>query len=583
MCWPWPGRQWPDWGIERRPTVTRFPLRQQEIITRHSIAIWQQYLTRLGRSGLFGAAALLLVLAVMLQGAWHAWDLPWGDGASYFGRAQRVATEFRFPLFEWAPVHAGYYALFHFLLADFSPFVIYFVYRVTTWLLLGWLLLALLRRFMSSLLAWLLAVYALFLLIHMVDGFTAHLFVLMPLLLACLTLFLTTPYHNGIMLTCLLLAATTRTELFLPLLLLLCLVLYDELFSTNRATVSGRRRLYYLPFVLTIMLLSGIVAFRSVEREQHRSWIAFGQHYARGYRQNVPTWDADQLPGWVEIAHHSFGDVGSISEALRSNPAAFGRHLWWNIQRLPTAVTETFFPTASWSQTQQQIVGLATLLGTLLGGRFLWQRRAERLSDYTEVQLKMGLIWLATAVASFGAMLMVQPRPRHMVVLLPLFLLLLGIVVDLNLRRFNWYGRLAGAIPLLLLILLFFLPTPFKAGSERPVLSMVDQLCLFDQTQDQPYGLLTAPAFGLCAYLSSDRCQPLEIYQVPREDRPFEQILAERNIQVIVVTPWLVQNLPPNGRNYVQQLKANPARMGWDQLDSIRQFELYVRSSPYEE
>jgi hypothetical protein len=540
--------------------------------------------SRLGHSGLFGAAALLLVLAVMLHGAWHTWDLPWGDGASYFGRAQRVATEFRFPLFEWAPVHAGYYALFHWLLADFPPFVIYFVYRVTTLLLLGWLLLALLRRFMSPLLAWLLAVYALFLLISMGDAFTAHLFVLMPLLLACLALFLTTPYRNGIMLTCLLLAATTRTELFLPLLLLLCLVLYEDLSGTRETAVKGRRRFYYLPFVLTIVLLSVILAFRSVEREQQRSWIAFGQHYAHGYRENVPTWNADQLPGWVEITHHSFGDVSSVSAALQNNPAAFGHHFWWNIRRLPTAVTETFFPTTSWSQTQQQIVGLATLLGTLLGGRFLWQRREEWISDRSEVRIKVGLIWLATAVASFGSMLMVQPRPRHIVVLLPLVLLLLGLVVDLNLRRFNWHGRLAEVIPWLLLILLLFLPTPFKAGGERPVLSMVDQLRLFDQAQMQPYGLLTAPAFGLCAYLGSDLCQPLEIYQVPREDRPFEQILAERNIQVMVVTPWLAQNLPPNGREYVQQLKANaPTHMGWDHLDSIRQFELYARSSPYEE
>ena len=540
-------------------------------------------LSRLGQSGLFGAVALLLVLAVMLQGAWHTWDLPWGDGASYFGRAQRVATEFRFPLFEWAPVHAGYYGLFHFLLAGFPPFTIYFVYRVTTLLLLGWLLLALLRWFMSPLLAWLLAAYTLFLLLNMGDAFVAHLFVLMPLLLACLALFLTTPYRNGIMLTCLLLAATTRMELFLPLLLLLCKVLYENLSGKRVTAVSGRRRSYYLPFLLTIVLLSVILAFRSVEREQHRSWVAFGQHYAHGYRENVPTWNADQLPGWVEIAQHSFGDVGSVSAALQNNPAAFGRHLWWNMRRLPTAVTETFFPTAGWNRSQQQIVGLAVLLGTLLGGGFLWQRRAEWLFDHSEARITICLIWLATAVASLGSMLMVQSRPRHVVVLLPLFLLFLGMVVDLNLRQFNWHRRLAGAVPWLLLILLFFLPTPFKVGDGRPVLRMVDQLSLFDRAQAQPYGLLTAPAFGLCAYLGSNRCQPLEIYQVPREDRPFEQILAERNIQVMVVTPWLAQNLPPNGREYVQQLKHNSARMGWDHIGSIRQFELYARSSPYQE
>ncbi len=535
-----------------------------------------------GQSGLFGAVALLLVLAVMLQGTWHTWDLPWGDGASYFARAQRVATEFRFPLFEWAPVHAGYYGLFHFLLADFSPFTIYFVYRVTTWLLLAWLLLALLRQMMSPLLSWLLAVYGLFLLIYLGDGFTAHLFVLLPLLLACLALFLTTPYRHGLMLTCLLLAATTRTELFLPFLLLLGLVLYEDWTGTRRTAVTGQRRWYYLPLVLTIVLLSLILAFRSVEREQHRSWIAFGQHYARGYRENVPAWDADQLPGWVEITQHSFADASSISDALRHNPAAFGQHLWWNVRRLPTAVTETFFPTASWSRTQQQIVGLAVLLGTLLCGRFLWQRRELWLADHAEARLKVGLIWSVTAVASLGAMLMVQPRPRHVVVLLPLFLLLLGMVLDLNLRRFNWHERLSGAVPWLVVVLLFLLPTPFKAGDGRPVLSMVAQLKLYDQAQAQPYGLLTAPAFGLCAYVGSDRCRPLEIYQVPREDHPFEQLLAERNIQVIFVTPWLVQNLPPNGRDYVQQLRDDPAHLGWDQIDSIRQFELYARSSSHQ-
>jgi hypothetical protein len=533
------------------------------------------YLSRWGQSDLFGLLTLLVFWAVLGRRGWYRWDLPWGDGAAYFARARWVTTDFLFPAFEWAPAQAGYYALFHLLLRETSPFVIYFIYRVVTLALLIVLMYGFLRRLLPLAIAWLLTVYALFLIFTINDAFTVHFFVLIPLVAACLLALSTLTYRRGLIGVCLLWAAAVRFELILVIIAVLCGIIYREGFARKPDALNRKQRLL-LYTALCILLLSVIFFWTAFERERPRSWMAFGQHYAQNYRGNIPVWDVHKLSGWLDITEHSFGESGSIGQAAQTNPAAFARQLWWNGLRLPLAVSETFLPKARLPGPQRQAVGLLLLLLWWVNGRFLWENRADWLPRLPAGRFMLGVILGATAVTVLVVMLLIQPRPRHMLLLLPhfLFMMGLGLVLLLQKRGID-NSELAWTLPLLFILFLLIFLTPPRQPSNRQVLALVQTLSLIEPAD--PYGLLASPAAGACAYLGSAQCRPVEIRHLPRDERPFEDSINAHNIQIILGTPWLSQNLPPNGRLYLAQLQTDPQAVGWRHVETRGPFEIYVR------
>ena len=333
----------------------------------------------------------------------------------------------------------------------------------------------------------------------------------------------------------LLLASFARPELFLAFLLVsgvLALALVRGEWKQG-----ARTGLAYAALALALMAVLG----NPLEDRTGRRLYAFCQHYALGEvaraKLDVEPWNQCEV-----VLRRSFGEVHSVREAARANPAAFLTHLQENLERYPTASLELFLRGPShadllepqprpWTPARK---GHALLLGVAALGLLLLLRRAgpdEAAALRSAPVVRCGLALLAVLLPSALSAVLLHPREHYLVlqgVLLPLFVVALAAALAPARRERAWAPALALAVALLLAAPRLG-PAP---GAPLPHRGVVAQLRGVVASLPGPVGLLETQG-GYDVYLGPrvSRVHPAERL----EDEAFEDFLARRQVQVVLL------------------------------------------------
>lgn len=257
-----------------------------------------------------------------------------------------------------------------------------------------------------------------------------------------------------------LISAYVRPELFLTFLLLV--MIYGVRLLINRQQTQQR-----LTTLTMVALLAGVLFVTIGIPIGSRSLFAFGQFYA----VNWVRWTGSQLSPWTDwqtILHQSFGEVHSVGEALRNNPAAFLRHITDNTVQIPAKFVGLLFVHApllrsnQWKQREAYLL-LAGFLLLLLSNAKQWSTQLRRnLFPFRILSLAVGC-YLVPAL--FSA-IVVAPRSNYLLIAATLFgslLLLLFFAKPLSQRaafqsRYQPMSIQAYALPVLSLVLIGLTP-----------------------------------------------------------------------------------------------------------------------------
>lgn len=214
-----------------------------------------------------------------------------------------------------------------------------------------------------------------------------------------------------------LLGSYVRPELFVSLLLLVCLGGFFA-FRAAREASSLRPAIPLLGLVLASCL--GWAWLGSPLGSGERSMMAFGQHYAR----NWVSWHQDPRDPWTHweaIVEEDFGDVASPVEALGANPSAMLRHASWNLRALPVQLRTRFgFPYPRNPATDIAFLLTSTLVLLLVflhrGRRSLHAWRA-RIRDNARHYRVHALLLACLVVPYLVSVVWIAPRAHYLLVL----------------------------------------------------------------------------------------------------------------------------------------------------------------------
>jgi hypothetical protein len=528
-----------------------------------------QNLNRLLAHPLFGVAALLAIQARFLWGSWHNWDLPLWDGSIYYINGRTLLTTFKFPSLEWSPLFAIYYAVFQVFIGSLGPFLTYYAHRIATQLAILLLLYWLLRKLLSPLTAWVLGSYFILLLVPVTNPYVVHSFLLIPMLAAYIIALHRGRLTQGLILAALLLACLVRSEMVLAL-LAYGLFLAAGALRRHKFSIEWRG---YLPLAGASALVLAVIFIRMPVLSTNRLWGAFGQHYAWGYSERHPEWGLDPWLHWEEITRVQFDGAQSLWQAIRANPRAVANHVLWNIHLLPEQLNLVFRPFYPGVETLLWIGLIGLSLALLI--HFIRGKRISILPNAPgQFRLSFWMLLIASLLPGIFTLIIIRPRAMYMVTFLPVVLLFVGLGLD------RWVpirlGRSGLAIAALAILCLILYPSPFSTRTERPVLNLSNALTRLNSKA--PFTLLSESAMAFCIYSQPELCQPLEIYEVPAQTPDFAAYLQNKQVDVIITNPRLVQNLPAEAKEFITRLQADPTGSGFKLKTQAGDFSLYLRS-----
>ncbi len=184
---------------------------------------------------------------------------------------------------------------------------------------------------------------------------------------------------------------------------------------------------------------------------ESRSLIAFGEHFAYNYSQ----WEGiDQYLwlGYDKILSEHFGEVSSLSEVVKSNPAMFKKHILSNISNFFKSslinLKETFW---LYNNSGKNINLLAIIISLifimmLLVRRFIPPKLTRELKD--PILLIALFIF---SIPSIISAILVYPRDHYLIIHLPFFIVAILFVLSPRVNNEN-YSKIS------LLSLIFLAP-----------------------------------------------------------------------------------------------------------------------------
>jgi hypothetical protein len=164
-----------------------------------------------------------------------------------------------------------------------------------------------------------------------------------------------------------------------------------------------------------VLAAAGLVALFGNPFGGARSFIAFGQHYARNVllsrHDSEPPWSV-----WESVVAGDFGDAHSVGAAVRNNPRAFAWHVGSNVCTLPRQGLSLTIPQLHVSQRDRRIFQGVLVVAGLVGGVGLWWRLARgRPEDAGYRGLRVTLVMLGFLLATTAAScLVVYPRQHYL-------------------------------------------------------------------------------------------------------------------------------------------------------------------------
>src|SRR3954447_11535779 len=392
----------------------------------------------LGRLLAYGSIAALQMKVIW--GMWKFKELEAGGQAFYFMDAWNWLEHGQNNIV-WSPLYTSYLGAL--MGAISNAYAVLIVHRMLIALAATLLLLAVGRRMLPPLLAWLVAAWWAVLPINYNPLYTVHLFAVLPVLLAWLAAVrLPRPWNRGVVLG-ILVASTflVRNELFVAAgcWVVVCVVWeYRERRAGKRrgapAPRSGPRPLlvYGLP-LLAAALLIGFFYQRSYikSRELRRVFDAkhtvnMGQVYTFGLAQRQHDTVVNPWTEYQNVMRRDFGAPEvSLTRMLRTNPRATLAHVLWNVRLTPAGLQLLLFNATSSDYTPDYQdyppeparalpLSIAALLVVLMGAglalwrRWLWWRAWFR---------PRAAGWLAMGCVLMTAALIIptqRPRPSYL-------------------------------------------------------------------------------------------------------------------------------------------------------------------------
>ncbi len=272
----------------------------------------------------------------------------------------------------------------------------------------------------------------------------------------------------------------------------------------------------------------------------NRSMVAFGQHYAR----NSVQWQSDARNPWTNwetIVAKDFGDVGSPSQALFANPSAFAHHVFQNLSNFPRELKSTVLATYPFSSPAHIALKFGIIVLAVAGlahiRRGTWPVFRKRIRDNL-VSFQFRLILLFLAILPVGiSVVLIAPR-RHYIYMFGA-LCALGAAVLLFRKIGENREHSSYAVTALLCIAVLMITRPLSDSIPRhPQPNIKTIVFLRDLNLATPIDILEAEG-GYGIYLGENYTR------VPEYDKdlPFPDFLAERSIDMIVLSPRLAKDV----------------------------------------
>lgn len=506
------------------------------------------------RARWFAYASILLIQLKAMWGAWLVKDLTRVDTSSYFVSASRWYRDGHV-LFTWSPLYIWFYGT----LLHFSPdaYVVTMLHRVLTVLLVDVLVLALLRHLMSSTIAWLMTVWWVILPINFDTLYEVHLFGVIPVLAAFLTIVLK-PGPRGRGWGAVILGAgglLIRNELLIAAFLFAAAALIWD-WRHNRPAIV---RAYGIPAIVAVGL-AGFFFVRSIDREpsimrgllKAKHTLNICQTYAFGYQQRVPDWNGSPWTECQQVMTRVFGEPEpSLLRAISLNHRAILGHFEWNAHLVPSGLQVLLFNVMSGTTTPDYIPQpidpepalLASFLLLLLVGAGIACMLAARV-DWRQLWSEHAWVWVAMlCVVSVTLIVMIteRPRPSYMLSLGVVLRALVGICLVAIVRRFPVTGILQPLAPLAAVVALIFLPEYYyvlNPSGARPLLDMYRRLASFEAPLETPGAALAGDrSWELCNYVAPrNPCRAFEFQQLRSQvtpAMPLPSILAADGVKIL--------------------------------------------------
>jgi hypothetical protein len=497
------------------------------------------WLARVAANPWFAYGSILAIQSKVLWGIWSYRDLTPGDGSSYFSMASRWADDL--------VVQPAYYPLYNVLYGSLKwiahdPFPVTILHRVLIVLGTTALLLAVLRRLLTSGIAWALALWWAVLPITYDTIFEVHLLGALAGLAIALVALRWSGLAGRVTVFGLLLAAAllVRNEYIVGAFVFGVVWLIYELWRVRVGTAPPWRTLAAAVAIplFSFAVLLGLVSWRSGARGSvfsqlsEKNELAFCQGYALGLDHSGDVRTANPLAQCQVYTREDFGEpMPSLAQAIADNPGAVAGHFDRNARLLPAGLEVGLFNAkfgsvgpasnpdyidinrGSWLVLAGSIT---VLLVIVIGAVLIWTDRRRWWEDWIH-----GRAWGWAVLAAIGSVgiyagLMTRPRPSYIFPLTILVLALLGMSLLAIGSRLGIPQRARAVIPPLAIAALILIPNHYRAGYSNPQIgpgqplkTAVSRLEPYrSELAGRDHGLLAVyPATDACLYVGgSDPC-----------------------------------------------------------------------------
>jgi hypothetical protein len=498
-------------------------------------------LSRLVASPIF---LYLSVLAIQLRVVWEFWsgrDLSYGDTSGYFTVAQVWAGSLK-NVFFWSPLYTAYYGTVLKFVND--PVVATLAHRMIVVFVVAVMVAAVVRRLLPASAAWLVAVWWAVLPINFDTLYEVHLFSFIPVLAAVL-LVASKPTRGRRAAALAIFGASTvlvRNEMIFATAVFGIVCLWALLRESRDNGGFGKFLHLLRPYLAGAAVAAVVVAFfytrSTIKLPQladtfgDRAKVNFCQAYAFNYKQRNPEWPGNPFADCGQLMASTFhsGDERSSGpgfiESFRRNPDAVLDYLRWNAALVPNGIQLALFNGTSRSQnpdyatmpvdqTLPWILSIVCML-ILLGGAWAYLGDRRFWKDWIGDRRWPLLALAAPAIGVVVVTIQQRPRPSYMFSFTLLLMILIGFSAFTFLRALRSSDLLAVTVPLVILAVLAFAPTPYTDVSSRPLQERYESL----EPHLEELGTTGTSVPGyradLCRYLAVANCKIVDYWTVVR-------------------------------------------------------------------
>ena len=431
------------------------------------------------------------------------------------------------PSADWGPLYSIWYYALSFIRPDALDLFVLNVYVLTLVLPMG-LYVALRRQRVSYLASLLVAVYFLICRANLtLWPKVSHLALLLVLLGFALVRSTDRRPRTWILASTALAASYVRPELFVSFLLLAALALTEAI----RGLRSQPQR-HGLALVAAAAGLVVVLAFfgSPMFAGGSRDLVAFGQHYSL----NWMGWTGAKASGfddWRSVVQQNFGPVASVSEAFRSNPASFGRHLLTNAYRAPGLLVAMFayhvnllLPARFIPLEAYALISLGAIAAIAFAPR--WLPRLRRRLATMDPATSLAVAVMAPELISVAV---IYPRPHYLLILGTVAAVWLTVLARNDAKKRAPLGTLRALLAGLIVVAATPAVTAMVGDASMPNLETIR--FIKELGIDRDVNLLDAEG-GCHVYLGDNfhRVDP------DQKEGEFSGYLIERRIDMIVLT-----------------------------------------------